>query len=369
MDFTFSPEQDQLRATARAFLDSNVPLSVVRARSEEPTDDAADSAVDDLWPRIAELGWPAILVPRDCGGLGLGLVDMVVVLTETGRLPMPGPVFSSAVLATIAARELGATELLGDLASGAARGTIALEESGHGDPVARIRAVARRHGADWQLSGTKPIVLDAQTADWVIVAARTPEGIGSFLLEAPKVEPVPMLDPTRQAARLLLDDTPARPLGPTGDHTDRWRRIVDDVAVGLAAELIGVSEAALQEATDYAQVRVQFDQPIAAHQVIQHKIVDMLAALELGRVGVHYAAWASDTDQPDRARAAAIAKSAMAEAAILITGDNIQIHGAVGFTWENRAHFLFKRAKQNDIMFGYQGWQRRRIADGLLESA
>lgn len=364
MDFTFSPEQDQLRVTARAFLDEHVPLRAVRARAEEPA-----GMADDLWPRIVELGWPAILVPQDAGGLGLGLVDMIVVLEETGRCPLPGPFFSSAVLATLAARALGASELLGDLASGAARGTVALEESGHDDPVARIRTVARRRGADWRLSGTKPIVLDAHTADWVIVVARTPEGLGSFLLDQPDVESVPMLDPTRKAARLVLDDTPAVPLGPPGDHTDRWRRVADDAAVGLAAELIGVSETALHEATEYAKVRVQFDEPIAAHQVIQHKIVDMLHALELGRVGVHYAAWASDTDQPDRARAAAIAKSAMADAAVRVTGDNIQVHGAVGFTWENRAHFLFKRAKQNDILFGYQGWQRRRIADAVLDSA
>lgn len=367
MDFTFSAEQDQLRATARGFLDSHVPLSSVLERSVEPTGGAA-RADDDLWPRIVELGWPAILVPQDAGGLGLGLVDLVVVLTETGRLPLPGPFFSSAVLATLAARAMDAPELLGDLATGAARGAVALEEPGHDDPVSRIRTVARRHGADWRLSGTKPMVLDAHTADWVIVVARTPEGLGSFLLEGPEVEPVPMLDPTRQAARLVLHDTPARPLGPAGDHTARWRRVADDAAVGLAAEMIGVCEAALGEATEYAKVRVQFDQPIAAHQVIQHKLVDMLGALELGRVGVHYAAWASDTDQPDRARAAAIAKSVMADAAVRITGDNIQIHGAVGFTWENRAHLLFKRAKQNDVMFGYQGWQRRRIADALLES-
>jgi alkylation response protein AidB-like acyl-CoA dehydrogenase len=177
---------------------------------------------------------------------------------------------------------------------------------------------------------------------------------------------VPTLDPTRAAARLVLADTPATPIGPRGDHTAHWHRIADDAAVGLAAELVGVAEAAMAHATEYAKVRVQFDEPLAAHQVIQHKIVDMLQLLELGRVGVHYAAWASDVDAADRARAAAVAKSSMAEAAVHVTGENIQVHGAVGFTWENRAHLLFKRAKQNDLLLGYQGWQRRRVADAVL---
>jgi alkylation response protein AidB-like acyl-CoA dehydrogenase len=214
-------------------------------------------------------------------------------------------------------------------------------------------------------------VLDGHAADWVVVAARTPEGIGSFLLERASLEegapePVPTLDPTRAAARLVLADTPARPIGPAGDHTSHWHRIADDAAVGLAAELVGVAEAAMAHATEYAKVRVQFDEPLAARQVIQHKIVDMLHLLELGRVGVHYAAWASDVDAADRARAAAVAKSSMAEAAVHVTGENIQVHGAVGFTWENRAHLLFKRAKQNDLLLGYQGWQRRRVADAVL---
>ena len=246
---------------------------------------------DGLWSQLVELGWTGILVPEEQGGLGLDLVDAVVVLEEMGRVPFPGPYFSSAIEATIAARRLGAFDLLEGLADGSKRGTIALDELGHGDPVDRIRTRARRKGAEWVLSGLKPLVLDGHTADWVIVAARTQEGIGSFLIESPAAEYVPTMDPTRKAARLVLDETPAIPLGPLGDHQAIWRRIADDATVGLAAELVGVCEAALEMAVEYSKVRVQFDKPIATHQVIQHKIVDMLHKLELGRVGVHFAAW------------------------------------------------------------------------------
>jgi alkylation response protein AidB-like acyl-CoA dehydrogenase len=365
VDFTFSADQDALRDSVRAFLTDRAPSAYVRAMADDER-----GFTDDLWQAQVDLGWPAILVPEEQGGLGLGLVDAVVVLEEMGRVPFPGPFFSSAIEATIAARRLGEHDLLESLASGAKRGTIALDELGHGDPVDRVRTRARRKAADWVLTGVKPIVLDGHTADWVIVAARTQEGLGSFLIENPAALPgteaVPTMDPTRKAARLVLDETRATPLGPLGDHEHIWRHIADDGAVALAAELVGVCEAALEMATDYSKARVQFEKPIATHQVIQHKIVDMLHRLELGRVGVHYAAWASDAHDEQHERAAAIAKSSMAEAAVFVTAENIQVHGAVGFTWDCDAQLFYKRAKQNDALLGYQGWQRQRIADLVI---
>src|SRR5918995_3926130 len=159
------------------------------------------------------------------------------------------------------------------------------------------------------------------------------------------------------------------PQGPRGDQTALWRRVVDDASVMLAAELVGACDAALQLATDYAKARVQFDRPIATFQAIRHKAVDMLHQLELARVGTHYAAWASDVDDPSRERAAAMAKGFVAEAAVFISGEDIQIHGGVGFTWDCDAHLYYKRAKMNDAMLGYQGWQRRRLADLVLDGA
>ena len=364
MDFTFSDDQDALRESVRSFLTREAPSEYVRAMADDER-----GFTDEVWEKIAGLGWPGLLVPEADGGLGLGLVDMVVVMEEMGRRAFPGPFFSSAVLATLAARALGGHDLLAQLASGAIRGTLALEELGHGDPVDRVHTRARRKGADWILTGHKPLVLDGHTADWAIVVARTEEGLGSFLVEAPRGEAVPTMDPTRKAARLVLEERRAVPVGPRGDQTVLWRRVVDDAAVMLAAELVGASDAALQLAADYAKVRVQFDRPIATFQAIRHKAVDMLHQLELARVGTHYAAWASDVDDPARDRAAAMAKGFAAEAAVFISGEDIQIHGGVGFTWDCNAHLYYKRAKMNDAMLGYQGWQRHRLADLVLDSA
>jgi alkylation response protein AidB-like acyl-CoA dehydrogenase len=362
VDFTFSADQEALRDAVRSFLTNEAPGSYIREMADDER-----GFTDEMWQHISDMGWPGMLVPEDHGGLGLGLVDMVVVMEEMGRLPFPGPFFSSAVLATIAADRLDEHELLPPLAAGTLRGTVALEEQGHGDPVDRIRARARRKGATWIVNGVKPVVLDGHTADWAIVVARTEEGLGSFLLQAPEGEPVLTLDPTRKAARLVLEDTPVEPIGIKGDHTAIWRRVLDDASVMLAAELVGASEAALNLGVEYAKVRVQFDRPIASFQAIRHKAVDMLHRLELSRVGAHYAAWASDTDDPARENAVAMAKSFGAEAAVYVTGEDIQIHGGVGFTWDCDAHLYFKRAKQNDLLLGYQGWQRQRLADLVLD--
>jgi alkylation response protein AidB-like acyl-CoA dehydrogenase len=364
VDFTFSDDQEALRDAVRSYLRQGAPPQYVRAMAEDER-----GFTDEQWSAIAELGWPGLLVPEAAGGLGLGLVDMTVVMEEMGRIPLPGPFFSSAVLATLAARRLGADDLLRGLASGELRGTVALEESGHASPVERVRARARRRGATWVVTGEKPLVLDGHTADWALVVARTEEGLGSFLLQGPAAEPVPTLDPTRKAARLVLEEQPVERVGGLGDHTSLWRRVVDDAGVMLAAELVGASEAALDLGVEYAKVRVQFDRPIASFQAIRHKAVDMLHRLELARVGTHYAAWASDVDDPEREQAAAMAKGYAAEAAVFVTAEDIQIHGGVGFTWDCDAHWYYKRAKQNDILLGYQGWQRQRLADLVLEPA
>jgi alkylation response protein AidB-like acyl-CoA dehydrogenase len=217
------------------------------------------------------------------------------------------------------------------------------------------------------VSGIKPIVVDGHTADWVIVVALAEEGIRSFLLESPRAEAVPSLDPTRKLARLVLDEEAVEPIGPGGDQAAIWREVLDDVAVGLAAELIGVSDRALDEAVEYSKARVVFDRPIASFQSVKHRIVEMYQALELARAGVHFAAWAADTGAPERAQAAAMAAGFAAEATVRVTGDNIQVHGGVGFTWANDAHFLFKRAKQNEVLMGGAGQQFEHLAGMLVD--
>lgn len=363
MNFTFSEEQSDLRDAVRSFLEDRGIAYARRMWDDER------GFEDDVWRQIVDLGWTGLLVPEANGGLGLGMVDLAVVLEEMGRFVFPGPYLSSVVLATLAARHLGLDDRLESLATGTTRGTIALEELGHGDPVERVRTRAARRGGQWRLTGLKPVVVDGSTADWCLVAARTEYGLGTFVIEAPQAERVPTWDETRKVGRLELDDRPAEPVGPEGDQTHIWRRVADDGAVALCAETLGAMEQAHEIAVEYAKSRVQFGRPIAKFQVIRHKAVDMLHRIELTRVGTHFAAWASDVDDPARAEAAAMAKGYTGEAGNSVCADSIQIHGGVGFTWDCDAHLFYRRCKQNDLMLGYQGWQRERLTHLVLASA
>jgi len=366
VDFTYDAEQVALRDVSRQALERMVDADTLRALADDPL-----GVTDDVWRSVVELGWTGLLVPDAQGGAGAGLLEAGIVLEQMGRVPMPGPFFSSAVLATLAARALGADQLLGSLVGGEQRGTVAIHEIGHGDPLSAVRSRARRKGAGWVVSGEKPLVLDGHTADWMIVVARTEEGMRSFLVDLPgdvEMEPVPTLDPTRKAARVVLDEVRAVPLGPAGHQGPLWRQVLDDACTGLAAELVGVADRALEEAIEYTKGRVVFDRPVAANQVVKHRLVDMFHGLEMARAGAQYAAWMSDSEAsaPDRERATAMAAGYAAEIAVRVTGDNIQLHGGVGFTWSNVAHFLYKRAKQNDVLMGGAGSQRHRLAKMIV---
>ncbi len=231
VDFTYDDEQLALQEVARTALERECGPDLLRQLAE---DDAG--ITPGLWSTLVDLGWTGLLVPEDQGGVGAGLLETTIVLEQMGRIPVPGPFFSSAVAATLAARALGATELLDGLAAGTIRGTVAVGEQGHGEPLGTVRTRARRKAAQWVLSGEKSTVMDGHTADWAIVVARSEEGVRSYLLESPATTAsatlVPSLDPTRKLARLVLDETPVVPLGPTGNQAALWHRVLDDIAVG-----------------------------------------------------------------------------------------------------------------------------------------
>ena len=363
MDFTLDPAQEALAETAAKAMERERNDGVVRRLADDPV--GVDAA---SWRTVVDLGWTGLLVDGAHGGAGGGLLDACIVVEQAGRVPLPGPLFSSAICATLAARALGAGDLLPSLAAGTTRGTLAIAEQGHGDPLRTVATRARRKGNRWLVTGTKPLVLDACSADWAIVVAGTEEGPRCFLVDPVEAEAVPTLDPTRKAGRLHLVDRPATPLGPDGSHAELVRSVQDDIAVALGAENLGVAERALEIATAYTKERVVFGRPVASFQVVKHKIVDMLHLVEMARVGVQFAAWAADTDDLARARAAAMAAGYASEAAVKVAGEALQLHGGVGFTWDCDAHFLLKRAKQNDVLTGGHATQRRRLATMLVDT-
>lgn len=365
MDFDFSPEQIALREAVHATLADSAGPQQVRALVDPASPGV--TVPDELWRSFVDLGWTSLLVPEGNGGLGLGLVDMVVVLEEMGQVPLPGPFLASAGLATRAAVLLGAHDVVDRLGAGDLVASVACEETAtSGDPLQGISTRATKSGDGWLLDGVKPLILDGHLCGAVIVVALEGEGLAAFVVEDPGCEQVPSMDPTRALARLELVSRPATRIGPEGDQTALWRRWAEDGAILLSAEMVGACDRVFALSGDYAKTRVQFGRPIGSFQAVKHIAAEMLQDLTLARVGVHYAAWASDTDAADREVASAMAKACTGEAAVRVTGNAIQVHGGVGFTWDALVHLHYKRAKVNDLLLGRQGWQRTRVADLLL---
>jgi len=377
MDFGFSEEQDLLRGQARDFLDKQCPPAVVRRlmASERGYDDA-------MYRRMAELGWTAIPFPERHGGLGLGMVDLTVVLEEMGRHVTPAPLQSAVGLAGMVLLHGGSEEQrqrwLPSICDGSAVGTVALAEASGRWDAAGVQLAARRSGDTYVLRGEKRYVTDAHVAAWMIVPVRTGESAGdgagvSLLLvdtAAPgvTVRTVKSMDQTRRLCTVVLDDVavPAdRLVGPEGHGWPLLRKALDRTLVAISAELCGTAQRAMELSVDYAKTRQQFGRPIGSYQAVAHRCADMLVQVESAKSLTYYAAWAVDNDVPEAPLAAAMAKAYASDAARLVTGAAIQVHGGIGFTWEHDMHLYFKRAKWGETTLGDAVFHRERVAQAL----
>jgi len=374
MDFAFSEEQDMLRTQARDFLSKQVTSKKVRDLTE--TDDGFDA---DLWRRLAELGWTGLGIPEEYGGVGTFL-DLVVVLEEAGRSLLPGPFFTTMGLGVPALLEAGTEaqkkEVLGKVASGEARVTLAMTEpSGRWDS-AGVELRAEKSGGGWKLSGTKLFVPDAAVADYTVVVARTrggdEEGITLFLVPGRPsgltVEPLKTMDMTRRWYQLQFDGVELPDDAVMGTADQGWpalKRALEWGAAALCAEMVGGAQWVLDTSVDYAKTRQQFGKPIGIYQAVSHKLADMLLEVESARSATYYAAWTVDADAPDRSLATSMAKAYASDAYRKAAGNGIQVHGGIGFTWEHDMHLYFKRAKSSEVTLGDATYHRELVAQAL----
>jgi alkylation response protein AidB-like acyl-CoA dehydrogenase len=381
MDFGFSQEQELLRQTARSFLEKECPSGFVRRMMDDPA-----GTTDEFWGKLAELGWLGLIYPEADGGMGLGLVDLTVVLEEMGRAVMPGPFFSTVLLGGLAIREAGSDAQrqawLPRIAGGEARVTLALlEESARWDAAGVEVAAKPGKTGGFVLSGTKLFVPDGHSADLLVVAARTAKptkddpshGVSLFLVPADRKGVVTTLLPTMDQTRKLAEVAFRRVevgadalLGPLHQGWPILARVLDRATVALCAEMCGGAQKVLDLSTEYAKMRVAFGKPIGTYQAVKHKCADMLVAVENAKSITYYAAWAADQDAPDAPLAAAMAKAFVSDAYRKVAGDGIQVHGGIGFTWEHDMHLFFKRAKGSEVAFGDATLHRERVAR-LLE--
>ena len=372
MHLEFTAEQDELRDGVRGMLARECPISLVREVVEKGT------SPDALWSQMVELGWPALTVPESAGGLGMGTVELAVVVEELGRVLAPGPYLPTVTEFAPVVAEAGSPEqrerFLGGVAAGELTGTLALvEESGSVD-VGRVAATATPDGAGFVLHGMKQTVVEASSADEIAVIARTPDtrgddGVGAFVVARADlgVEPIEALDASRPLARVALDGVRVdadRALGAPGPGTAvAVRRAVDVATTALAVETVGAAQAIFDITLAYAKQREQFGSPIGSFQAIKHKFADMLVALERARATSYFAALTIAEDDDRRALATSTAKAAAGDCAALLAKEGIQIHGGIGYTWEHDMHLYVRRVKSSSLLFGNAAQHRARVAD------
>jgi alkylation response protein AidB-like acyl-CoA dehydrogenase len=374
MNFGFNEEQELLRSTARKFFENECTSETVRKLMDGP-----EGMTAELWKKVAEQGWLGLIVPDAYGGMGLGVVDLVVLMEEMGRAVVPGPFFSTVLLGGLAILEAG-TEAqkkawLPKLTSGEARATLAWMEPSADLGARGITLSATAKGGGHVLNGTKLFVQDAHTADLIVVAARTANGqtpeAGVTLFLVPKGAPgltitlLPTMDQTRKLCEVTLKDVPAGAdtvMGQAGAGWAPLARVLDRATVALCAEMCGGAQKVLDMTVEYAKIRQAFGRPIGSYQGVKHRAADMLVDVENSKSITYYAAWAMDEGVPEGPLAVSMAKAYVSDAYRRVAGAGIQLHGGIGFTWEHDLHLYFKRAKGSEFTFGDATWHRERVA-------
>jgi alkylation response protein AidB-like acyl-CoA dehydrogenase len=347
MRFELTDDQRAIQQTAREFLASRYPPEEIRRLALEDE----RGFTDEQWTAIAELGWPALVVAEDDGGLGLGVVELTVLQEQLGYALAPTPLLST-VAAALAISAGGSAEQRGEwlpgLAEGERRGTVA--------PL--YSALEFDGGA---VSGTLEAVPDAAGADLLIVPAGH-ERLAVIELQGDgvRVEAVEGLDPTRRLSTVTLDHAPSTALA--GGEGGALARARDVIAVAVAAESVGVAQRAMEIAVAHARERKQFGRPIGVFQAVSHPCAQMLLEFEGARSAVLFAAWALDHSPEEAALAAAMAKAYASDAGWRVPAAALQVLGGIGFTWEHDLHFWLKRGRANAAVAGDARSQRARVA-------
>lgn len=359
MDFGLSQEQVLLKETVKRFLTEQCPTTRVRSVME-----SASGHDEKLWAGLMELGIGGLVVPAAYGGLERELLDLALVVEELGYAAAPGP-FLATAMAAVALSEGGSDaqreKWLTRLAEGGAIGAVALGEDDAEWNPDNFRTSVKAG----RLSGTKPLVLGAALADFLIVAAKDEHGgNGLWLVEKGAenlaIEPTRGNDMTRRLDSVVLRDTPGTAL-PNGAQA--IQRVIDAGLVLLAADAYGGAQRCLEMARTYALQREQFGQTIGSFQAVKHQLANLTTEIEPCLALYWYAAHAFDRIQEKSTRHAAMAKAHLCDVFDRAARDSTELHGGIGFTWEFDLHLWFRRAIFDRGYLGDSTYQRARAAD------
>jgi alkylation response protein AidB-like acyl-CoA dehydrogenase len=373
MHFGLSDTQQSIKNSAREFFTAEAPMATVRKLADTP--DVFDAA---LWKKCAEQGWTGIIFPEQYGGVGLGLVEMAAAWEEMGRALVPGPFVSTVLLSGTILDRAGSdaqkAKYLAPICHGDSRATLALlEKSASWDLDAVQLAATSAAGGGFELNGDKLFVEAAGVADLFLVACRingelaiaavpgTAVGVTKAALAAVDLTR-PLYRISFQKVAVAGDAVIAR-----GDRARAALEAAFDVScVGLAAEMVGGMQQLVDLTVAYAKTREQFGRKIGSFQAVQHMCVDMFVLLEGSRSATYYAAWALNEQDADARVAVSVAKAYASDAYRKAGNLAIQVQGGMGFTWENDAHFHYRRAKGSELAFGDATFHRERIARLLI---
>jgi alkylation response protein AidB-like acyl-CoA dehydrogenase len=375
MDLGLSEEQEMLKKSAREFLGRECPKKLVRE-----LDDSDAGYSEELWKKMADLGWMGLAFPEKYGGNGGSFLDLAVLLEEMGYNILPGPFFSTVVLAGLTIMNAGSDqqkeEYLKKIVSGELIMTVALAEIDGTCTARSINTAAELKGENYILNGTKLFVPDANIAGYIIVAARTrkgfkPEsGVTLFIVDGKsagiKITPLKTLARDKQC-EVVFKDVRVPKVNVLGKVNAGWTAIestLQEAAVAKCAEMVGGAQASLDMAVNYAKERVQFGHPIGSFQAIQHYCADMVTDVDGSRFIMHRAAWSLSQGLPSQ-MLVSMAKAWISEAYLRVARISHQIFGAVGFTWDHDMHLYFRRAKTGEQAYGDAAYHRKIVAQQL----
>ena len=376
MDFDLNDEQRQLKdSVERLLADTYGDLAQRQKYIKEPKGYSAA-----LWQQYAELGLLAVPFAEEHGGLGQGLTETMIVAEAFGRALAVEPYLATVVMSGGVLRHAGNGALLAELVPAIAEGKLTLalahQERQARYDLADTATTARGDGkGGYTLEGEKCVVLHGDSADKLIVTARAQgnradrSGIGLFLVDAAANGVSRRGYPTQDGLRAADVTLSAVKVGPEAvvAGPDKGlavlERAVDETIAALAAEAAGAMTALQGLTVDYLKTRKQFGVPIGSFQVLQHKAVDMLTALEQARSMAYYATMmAAETDAKERRRAIAAAKVQVGRSARFVGETAIQLHGGIGMTMEYKAGHYFKRLTMIDMAFGDADHHLRELA-------
>jgi acyl-CoA dehydrogenase len=370
MDLSFSPEQEILRDSAAKFLAAECPY----ARVKEIEESAAGYA-PDLWRQVAELGWTGLPFPEAYGGYGGEFVDLVIIQEEIGKMVFPSPFFSTVIQCGLTILEAGTEaqkqDLLAKIAAGDLIMALAQYEEEGSYLESGITMPAKAEGNQYVLNGTKMFVVDANIAQKLLVAARTPEGVSLFVVDtdAPglSIAKMPTIAMDNSCEVTFKDVKVAKDnlLGTPGNGWAALQRMTAKATVAKAAEMIGGCKVCIDMTAAYAKERVQYGKPIGGFQIIQHYMANMLMAYDTIYNYLYRVAYLIDAGE-DFDMEASVLKASVNEHYKFIADRAVQIHGGIGTTRDYDVALFFRKVKSWEFICGDTDQHYENVMEKLI---